>query len=96
MRLVSLKRHAVELPGATIFFDQGEHIVTEYSHKYSIDSFQALAAEAGWTCDATWVDEKRLFSVHFLTVSADYRQASETRADQHDTTAFRSIESVNR
>lgn len=71
MRLVSLKQHTVELPGETIFFDKGEHIVTEYSHKYSIESFRALAAEAGWSCEQTWIDEDRLFSVHFLTISTD-------------------------
>jgi dimethylhistidine N-methyltransferase len=71
MRLVSLKRHNVELPGETISFEEGEHIVTEYSHKYSVDAFRTLAAEAGWSCDSTWIDKDRLFSVHFLTVSTD-------------------------
>jgi dimethylhistidine N-methyltransferase len=68
MRLVSLKRHTVEVPGATITFDKGEHIVTEYSHKYSVESFRTLATQAGWSCDSTWIDQNRLFSVHFLTV----------------------------
>jgi uncharacterized SAM-dependent methyltransferase len=67
MRLVSLTRHAVRLPGQTIQFDEGEFIVTEYSHKYSVAGFRNLAKEAGWTCDSTWIDEDQLFSVHFLT-----------------------------
>jgi uncharacterized SAM-dependent methyltransferase len=69
MRLVSLKPHSVELRGETISFDEGEHIVTEYSHKYSIDGFRALAGEAGWSIESTWVDDNQLFSVHFLTVN---------------------------
>jgi dimethylhistidine N-methyltransferase len=68
MRLVSLKPQSVEIAGDRIAFDEGEHIVTEYSHKYSVDTFRSLAGEAGWSCDSLWVDDKRLFSVHYLTV----------------------------
>jgi L-histidine N-alpha-methyltransferase len=68
MRLVSLKCQSVEIDGATIRFEKGEHIVTEYSHKYSIDMFRSLAINAGWSCDSHWTDDRALFSVHFLTV----------------------------
>ena len=67
MRLVSLTRHSVDLADETIRFEAGEHIVTEYSHKYSIDSFADLAGRAGWQHESVWTDEKQLFSVHFLT-----------------------------
>jgi L-histidine Nalpha-methyltransferase len=67
MRLVSLKRQSVDIDGARIRFEKGEHIVTEYSHKYSIDMFRSLAVNAGWSCEAVWVDDRALFSVHFLT-----------------------------
>ena len=67
MRLISLKDQSVELAGEEIPFDAGEHIVTEYSHKYSTGMFLDLAASAGWHCDSTWVDDQRLFSVHLLT-----------------------------
>ena len=69
MRLVSLRPQSVTLDGAKIAFDEGEHIVTEYSHKYSVDTFRSLAREAGWSCDSLWLDDDELFSVHFLTVS---------------------------
>jgi dimethylhistidine N-methyltransferase len=67
MRLVSLARHSVDVADETIRFEEGEHIVTEYSHKYSIESFKELAAQAGWRHEAVWTDDNRLFSVHFLS-----------------------------
>jgi len=67
MRLISLKPQSVRIADDIVDFESGEHIVTEYSHKYSLDSFRALANEAGWTCESSWVDDNRLFSVHFLT-----------------------------
>lgn len=46
---------------------EGEPIVLEYSHKYGVEEFQALARKAGWSpCDA-WVDPDNLFSVHLLS-----------------------------
>ena len=68
MRLVSLRPQTVDLDSETISFGEGEHIVTEYSHKYSVDTFRSLAREAGWSCEGLWVDDEQLFSVHFLTV----------------------------
>lgn len=67
MRLVSLTRQSVTLDGQRICFAEGEHIVTEYSHKYTIDGFRALAAEAGWVSCRVWTDAERQFSVHYLT-----------------------------
>jgi len=67
MRLVSLAPHAVQIDGELIEFARGEHIVTEYSHKYSVDGFIDLAARAGWRHGTTWTDSDRLFSVHYLT-----------------------------
>lgn len=68
MRLVSLERHEVDVAGHAIEFDSGEHIVTEYSHKYSISGFKALAESAGWRHEAVWSDADDLFSVHYLSV----------------------------
>ena len=68
MRLISLEPHAVQIDGESIRFKRGEHIVTEYSHKYSIEGFIELAARAGWRHGKTWIDQDKLFSVHFLTV----------------------------
>ncbi|HEY5624072.1 MAG TPA: L-histidine N(alpha)-methyltransferase [Gammaproteobacteria bacterium] len=66
MRLISVKPHTVDIAGEEIDFDGGEHIVTEYSHKYSVDGFAALAESAGWMHETVWRDADNLFSVHFL------------------------------
>ena len=68
MRLVSLERQSVHIAGRTIEFAAGEHIVTEYSHKYSIGGFADLARQAGLEPAAAWTDANALFSVHYLTV----------------------------
>ncbi len=67
MRLVSLTEHTVHVDGEAIRFAAGEHILTEYSHKYSIERFRVLARQAGLEPEAVWTDEDRLFSVHYLT-----------------------------
>jgi L-histidine N-alpha-methyltransferase len=45
----------------------GEAILTEYSHKYTLDGFASMAEEAGFTVMKVWVDAEQLFSVQFLT-----------------------------
>jgi len=47
-------------------FNQGQSILTEYSHKYTVEAFQQLAAKAGFEPVRTWLDAQRLFSVHYL------------------------------
>jgi L-histidine Nalpha-methyltransferase len=67
MRLVSQREQSVRIAGVAIAFRIGEHIVTEHSHKYSLEEFQALAAAAaGLVAERAWVDDQRLFSVHYL------------------------------
>ena len=67
MHLASLVDQQVTIDGEFVFsFYAGESIHTENSHKYSIDSFQELAVQAGWRPATFWVDDDRLFSVHLL------------------------------
>ena len=47
-------------------FDTGESIHTESSHKYSVESFQDLAARAGLRSEHVWFDPDGLFSMHWL------------------------------
>ncbi len=49
-------------------FAAGETIHTESSYKYTVDSFRALAAQAGWSPAAVWTDPKGYFSLHALTL----------------------------
>jgi L-histidine Nalpha-methyltransferase len=68
MRLISGRDHVVRVGGRPVRFARGEFIITEYSHKYSLDEFRALARRAGFEPERAWVDEKQLFSVHYMTV----------------------------
>lgn len=68
MRLIAERAHTVEIAGTPIPFAPGEYIITEYSHKYSVEDFAALARESGLQPDTVWLDENALFSVHYLTV----------------------------
>ncbi len=47
---------------------QGEHIVTEYSYKYTAREFAELGARSGWTVKGLWTDVSSLFSVQYLEV----------------------------
>jgi L-histidine Nalpha-methyltransferase len=69
MHLASTKRQKVRIGETTIDFRAGETIHTENSYKYSIESFQALAAGAGWSPLKVWTDG--LFSVHALRMAQD-------------------------
>lgn len=76
MRLVSRHAQTVEIgrgaDGAPLLradFAAGEHIVTEYSHKYAPDEFAALAARAGWQVQRRWTDEREWFGVFLLGVA---------------------------
>src|SRR5262249_40824994 len=66
MHLVSLGSQTVRVGGAAFDLADGETICTEYSYKYGLDDFRALAARAGLTVEQVWTDEKGLFSVQYL------------------------------
>lgn len=66
MHLRSRKAQRVRVAGRTFAFAPDETIHTESSHKYTIDGFRALAAEAGWRPRDRWLDPDGLFSVHVL------------------------------
>jgi dimethylhistidine N-methyltransferase len=68
MHLASRAAQQVRLCDRTIAFARGETIHTESSYKYGVDSFQALAADAGWSPVAVWTDPDRYFSVHALAL----------------------------
>ena len=68
MHLVSLVEQTIQLNGTTFSFQEGEHIVTEHSYKYSVDEFAKLAGRSGWAVKRLWTDAANLFSVHYLAV----------------------------
>jgi uncharacterized SAM-dependent methyltransferase len=67
MHLRSRGDQVVDLGGVTVALADGETIHTESSYKYSVPGFQALAARAGFAPAASWVDERNLFSIHYMT-----------------------------
>jgi dimethylhistidine N-methyltransferase len=66
MYLISMAEQRVRIAGETAMFAQGEAIHTEDSHKYTLDGFRALAAEAGYVPRRVWTDAAELFSVQWL------------------------------
>jgi len=68
MHLVSTARQSAHIGHRTFSFEEGESIVTEYSYKYSLDDFRALANASGWNVRRVWTDERGWFGVKFLTV----------------------------
>jgi dimethylhistidine N-methyltransferase len=70
LHLVSLKQQTVNVQGFKFTFKKGETIHTENSYKYHTKEFTSLAEEAGFTTIKTWVDEKQLFSLHYLKANS--------------------------
>jgi dimethylhistidine N-methyltransferase len=67
IELVSQANQTFEVGNKAFDIADGEAILTEYSHKYTLEGFSAMAAEAGFTVESVWADEYQLFSVQFLT-----------------------------
>jgi dimethylhistidine N-methyltransferase len=72
MRLVSTRSQTVTIPADPspphqIHFEEGEYITTEYSYKYGIEDFTALATRSGWQAERLWTDEKKWFGEWVLT-----------------------------
>jgi len=61
-RTISLGR----VNGRRFAFAADELIHTEYSYKYAVPEFRALAARAGFRPVDTWTDPAELFSVHYF------------------------------
>jgi hypothetical protein len=59
VELVSAARQAVHLGDARIEFEDGESIITEYSHKYTLNGFADMAAAAGFEVRHVWTDPQQ-------------------------------------
>lgn len=79
MHLIALKDQTVHLDGVEIVFKAGESILTEVSYKYTLEEFEKLAARAGFKVSKVWTDKKQLFSVQYLTASADHNFDSDLK-----------------
>lgn len=66
MHLVSAAKQTVQLAGQTFDFEQGETLITEYSHKYTMADMERLA-EAGSFRVLQWhTDDRQDFAVGLL------------------------------
>jgi L-histidine Nalpha-methyltransferase len=65
MHLVSDRAHTVWLSGIDlrVKFEAGESIHTENSYKYRPGDAETMLAKAGFTPEATWMDERGWFAV---------------------------------
>jgi dimethylhistidine N-methyltransferase len=69
IELVSRRDQVATVDGEAFEFAAGESILTEYSHKYSVEEFSGLAAAAGLTLRRQWNDRRGDFAVlHFAIV----------------------------
>ena len=66
MHLISLRDQHVTIAGYPIEFKKDEYILTEYSHKYTFETFTALAHMADLQVTEVWTDANRFFSVQLL------------------------------
>jgi L-histidine Nalpha-methyltransferase len=66
MHLVSKRDQVVHLGGEDIPIARGEHLRTEYCHKYTLESFANLAGTAGLAVQRVWLDADKRFSVQLL------------------------------
>ena len=69
MHLVSSVAQRVRVAGRPFWFAAGETIHTENSYKYDLVNFAALAAGVGLAVREVWTDERRRFSVQYLTLA---------------------------
>jgi len=68
MHLQSKRRQTVRIPPSDlrIEFLEGETIWTESSHKYSVNEVFQMARDAGFCCQAQWIDEQWPFAESLL------------------------------
>lgn len=67
MHLASRCAQTVAVGPSFIDFRDGETIFTESSYKYTLPEFASLAAASGWRVEKTWIDDRHMFSVQYLT-----------------------------
>ncbi len=66
MHLISTQRQTVKVCEYSFEFAEGETVLTEYSHKYTISAFGQMANEVGLDVKNVWTDENDMFAVIYL------------------------------
>lgn len=65
LNLISECEQIVRIGGQSIHFDKGEALLTEYSHKYTLEQFCDMADSAGFVVHKVWTDPDQLFSIQY-------------------------------
>jgi len=66
MHLESQSDHTCNLDEfSEVTFSEKERIHTEYSYKYTVESFSELVSEAGLKLKKFWLDDNKLFSIQY-------------------------------
>jgi L-histidine Nalpha-methyltransferase len=70
MHLVSRIEQTLLMGGEEIHLDEGEHIITEYSYKYTSPAFQGMLGASGFVVQERWTDSKGFFEVCYCTTKS--------------------------
>ncbi len=62
----SICRQSARIAGQDFRFEEREIIRTQVSYKYTVEGFQALAAQSGFEPLRAWLDGANLFSLHYF------------------------------
>jgi dimethylhistidine N-methyltransferase len=62
----SLADQAVTIAGRAFRFGAGEIINTQWAYKFTVEEFRSLGQQAGFEPRDVWIDDRRLFSIHYL------------------------------
>jgi dimethylhistidine N-methyltransferase len=65
LELVSQKDQTFAIDSTEFKIADGETILTEYSHKYTLEGFARMAHDAGFEVERVWTDPDELFSVQY-------------------------------
>ena len=66
MHLVATRDQRFRVAGEAFHIARGEYLLTEYSHKYTLEAAGRLAAAAGLDVRRVWSDPRDWFSVLLL------------------------------
>ena len=66
IHLVSTRDQVLHIGETRIDIAHGEKILTEYSHKYTLQGFAEMAGQADFRVEKVWADAEDLFSVQYL------------------------------
>jgi dimethylhistidine N-methyltransferase len=66
MYLVSCCEQTVTIDGHEFSFSAGEPILTEHSHKYTVEGFTGMAERVGFRLEKCWTDSRDMFAVLYF------------------------------